>query len=171
VAGACGRLGSVVVNLLRAAGNDVLAVDLEEPNMAVTRLRAQERTGLGAQADQPPAGQVAYRQADLTDLGQVYGGLAGDFEHRVTIYGRRTLPWRVTSEELYRDQQPNDALHMDHATADVAFGGVLQDFARAVEGSAPTVGAMDGLGAVEIIEAATRAARERRLVDLPLAPI
>jgi hypothetical protein len=28
---------------------------------------------------------------------------------------------------------------------------------------------MDGLRAVEIIEAATRAARERRLVDLPLA--
>ncbi len=119
---------------------------------------------------------LEFASGSIGEMTSTFAQEVGGFEHRVTIYGRRGLATathallRVTSEELYGDQQPHDELRTGHRTSDVAFGGVLQDFARAVEGGAtPAVGAMDGLRAVEIIEAATRSARGRRLVDLPLA--
>lgn len=77
VTGACGRLGSVVVKLLCAAGQEVQAVDLEEPRAAQKRLQEHEHTGSTAPAERIPVVQAAYRQVDLTDLGQVYGALAG----------------------------------------------------------------------------------------------
>jgi predicted dehydrogenase len=101
---------------------------------------------------------------------------SGGFEHRVTIYGRRGVATathrhlQVTSEALFGDQQPHDDLLLPTVTHGAAFGGVLQDFARAIqEGAEPVESALDGLRAVEIIEAAARAARERSLVDLPLS--
>src|SRR5690348_2126131 len=76
VTGACGRLGSVVVKLLSAAGVEVQAVDLEEPGAAQRRLREQEQPDPDDQAQQASAVPAMYRQVDLTDLGQVYGALA-----------------------------------------------------------------------------------------------
>jgi UDP-glucose 4-epimerase len=77
VTGACGRLGSVVVRLLCDDGVDVRAVDLEEAPTALRRLRKQEFSDPGIVASPGPAGQLTYRQVNLTDLGQVYGVLAG----------------------------------------------------------------------------------------------
>jgi nucleoside-diphosphate-sugar epimerase len=72
VTGACGNLGRVVVQLLYDHGFDILAVDIEAPQSAYQSFRAQ---GIGSV--QAQAGKLQYRQIDLIDLGQVYGGLAG----------------------------------------------------------------------------------------------
>jgi predicted dehydrogenase len=99
----------------------------------------------------------------------------GGHEHRVTIYGHGGVATathdrlQVTSEVLYGDRQPHDEVLADRIDYDAEFGGVLRDFAQAIEeGTPPTVSAMDGLRAVEIIDAAARAARDRCVVDLPL---
>lgn len=63
VTGAGGRLGQVVVGVLRAEGMDVLAVDRQFPDGAA---------GLGG----PGGGTLLPLLADLQDLGQVYGALA-----------------------------------------------------------------------------------------------
>jgi predicted dehydrogenase len=119
---------------------------------------------------------VKFASGSIGEMTSTFVQESGGLEHRVTVYGRRGVATathmhlQVTSEALYGDQQPHDELVLEHRSTDVAFGAVLQDFAQAIEtGVAPAVSALDGLRAVEIIEASTRAARDHCLVDLPLA--
>jgi nucleoside-diphosphate-sugar epimerase len=76
VTGACGQLGQAVVKLLYDRGFDVQTVDRESPREVVRRITEQGRTDQVANKEQPP-GKIHYRQADLAELGQVYGCLAG----------------------------------------------------------------------------------------------
>ena len=59
VTGARGKVGRAAVPVLQAAGHDVVATDLQEPDW-----------------DAPP-GTAAYVKADLTDAGQVYALVGG----------------------------------------------------------------------------------------------
>jgi predicted dehydrogenase len=118
---------------------------------------------------------LKFASGSIGEMTSTFVQESGGLEHRVTIYGRRGVATathrhlQVTSEALYGDQQPHDELLLAQMTHEVAFGGVLRDFARAIqEGAEPIESALDGLRAVEIIEAAARAAQDRCLVDLPL---
>ncbi len=59
VTGARGKVGRAVVPVLQAAGHDVVATDLGEPDFS------------------PPPGTAAYVKADLTDAGEVYALVGG----------------------------------------------------------------------------------------------
>jgi len=59
VTGARGKVGHAVVPVLQAAGHDVVATDLGEPDFS------------------PPPGTAAYVKADLTDAGEVYALVGG----------------------------------------------------------------------------------------------
>ena len=76
VTGACGQLGQAVVKLLYDRGFDVQTVDRESPREVFRRIIEQGRADQVTNKDQQP-GKIHYRQADLADLGQVYGCLAG----------------------------------------------------------------------------------------------
>jgi nucleoside-diphosphate-sugar epimerase len=76
VTGACGHLGQAVVELLCDRGVDIQLIDRESPRDVFRRLNEQGQGNRASQAAQP-AGRLHYRRADLADLGQVYGCLAG----------------------------------------------------------------------------------------------
>jgi UDP-glucose 4-epimerase len=75
VTGACGLLGQMVARQLRARGHEVTAVDRLSPREAFERLRPPA-AGSPEQASPGAGGSLRYQQADLADLGQVYGTLA-----------------------------------------------------------------------------------------------
>ena len=72
VTGAGGRLGQVVVRVIRAAGMDVLAVDRQFPGGPAGSGGPAGPDGPGGAA----GGAIRHLLADLQDLGQVYGAVA-----------------------------------------------------------------------------------------------
>ena len=117
---------------------------------------------------------LQFASGSLGELTSTFAQQAGGHEHRVTVYGTQGTATathsrlQVAAPALYGDALPHEALLLED-TMHADFTAVLADFARAALGEGPSaVSALDGLRAVEIIEAAALAARERRVVDLPL---
>jgi UDP-glucose 4-epimerase len=77
ISGANGHLGQSVVRLLLEQGYEVLAVDCVEPRDVYRRMQEGTFGDLSTAARRERAAGLRYRQVDLSDLGQVYGALAG----------------------------------------------------------------------------------------------
>jgi len=118
---------------------------------------------------------LQFASGSIGEMTSTFAQEVGGHDHRVTVYGAAGMATAnqnslvVTSVELYGDDQPHEEAR--HAAHDYTgeFAAVLDDFARAALGDGPPiVSALDGLRAVEIIEASARAAHDDRFVSLPL---
>src|SRR5690348_7223298 len=97
VTGARGKVGRVTVAALQAAGHDVTATDLRDPEF-----------------DVPPPGTAHYVKTDLTDAGQVYALIGG------ASVGEGTRPGRFDAV-VHGGAIPAPGRHAPH----VVFGNNL----------------------------------------------
>ncbi len=118
---------------------------------------------------------LQFASGSIGEMTSTFAQEVGGHDHRVTVYGTRGVvtanhaQLTVTSEQLYGDTQPHEETSLTTRVGPTEFAAVLNVFGRAIEtGSEPEVSGMDGVLAVEIIEAAARAARDGCFIDLPI---